>query len=286
MKKKEKSAQLAGRYADIFRCPVCGGDMHVREQASLVCGNGHSFDFAKQGYVNMLNKPVKTQYDKTLFEHRHAFITESGFYDALHTTIADAVGQMTGESALKVLDAGSGEGSHLAKVMAHIDRADAVGIGVDIAKEGIMMAAKHYPEQLWLVGDLAELPIADAQSDVILNILSPASYETFNRVLSPGGRIIKVVPGAGYLKELREVLYKGTDKAQYDNADTVALFEAQYGPSERMHITKNAPLEEPALRHLAGMSPLAWNQAPGELDDFISHQRTVTLDLEILIGHK
>ncbi|GAA3720630.1 hypothetical protein GCM10022378_08260 [Salinicoccus jeotgali] len=286
MKKKEKSAQLAARHADIFRCPVCGADMHVREQASLVCRNAHAFDFAKQGYVNMLNKPVKTQYDKALFEDRHAFITESGFYLALHTAIAETVGQVTGESSLKVLDAGSGEGSHLARIMADIDREDAVGVGVDIAKEGIMMAAKHYPEQLWLVGDLADLPIADAKSDVILNILSPARYDAFNRVLAPGGCIIKVVPGAGYLKELREALYKGTDKAQYDNADTVALFEAQYGPSERMHITKSVPLDEAALRHLSGMSPLAWNQAPGELDDFITQARTVTLDLEILIGRK
>ena len=36
-----------------FCCPVCGGTLERREHAA-VCGNGHSFDIARQGYLHLL----------------------------------------------------------------------------------------------------------------------------------------------------------------------------------------------------------------------------------------
>ena len=36
-----------------LRCPVCGG-MFGREPSLLRCSNGHCFDLAKEGYVNLL----------------------------------------------------------------------------------------------------------------------------------------------------------------------------------------------------------------------------------------
>ena len=43
------------KYADcgrVLACPVCGGSLQLQER-SLVCDARHSFDLAKQGYVNL-----------------------------------------------------------------------------------------------------------------------------------------------------------------------------------------------------------------------------------------
>src|SRR5699024_8950783 len=80
-------------------------------------------------------------------------------------------------------------------------------MGLDVSKEGVIMAAKNYKDTIWLVGDLANTPIGDGSCQVILNIFSPANYMEFKRVLAPNGLVVKVVPRANYLKELREVLF-------------------------------------------------------------------------------
>lgn len=61
---------------------------------------------------------------------------------------------------------------------------------------------------MWFVADLANLPIADQSVAVIMNILSPANYQEFKRVLVDDGLIIKVVPRSDYLAELREAIGK------------------------------------------------------------------------------
>lgn len=57
MTNKEKSAKVVSEIVDIFRCPICHRSMKVVDFKSLICSNNHTFDFAKQGYVNMLTRP-------------------------------------------------------------------------------------------------------------------------------------------------------------------------------------------------------------------------------------
>ncbi|WHT49041.1 methyltransferase domain-containing protein [Sporosarcina thermotolerans] len=107
-----------------------------------------------------------------------------------------------------LLDAGCGEGSHLCAIHSQL-QIESVGIGIDLAKEGISAASKAYPGIIWSVADLAAMPFQDFQIDVILNVLSPANYAEFNRILKRGGIVVKVVPESGYLQELREAFYGG-----------------------------------------------------------------------------
>lgn len=285
MTKKIKSAQFANEFKHVFQCPVCKSSMEVVDFKSLVCRKNHSFDFAKQGYVNMLTRSVQSQYDKELFLARNQIIMESNLYSPLHEKLSEVIWKHSKES-LMVLDAGCGEGSHLKRIFDTYENEALTGIGLDISKEGVRMAASKYGEMIWLVGDLANSPIADHSIDVMLNILSPANYMEFKRILIPNGLIIKVVPRTYYLHELRQAHYDKEEATNYRNDQTVTLFQQHFQLMDKIHLYYTKELTKTELSNLVQMSPLAWNSSKTERDLFINQDasKKITVDFDILVG--
>ena len=287
MKKKEKSAALFQEHVHAIRCPICNSPMKVVELKSLICLQNHSFDFAKQGYVNLLTRPVKSNYDKELFKARQSIITESDLYLPLHQKISDMILEHVDREEVIVFDAGCGEGSHLQKILKECRDEKMVGIGLDISKEGIRQAASQYEGISWIVGDLANSPIADQSCHYILNILSPANYKEFNRILVPDGFVIKVVPNSNYLKELREVLFDQPNKKSYTNDETVSLFSEQFKLIDVVNLKYTEELTKQQSTNLIEMTPLAWNVSKDDVEQIIERGiPEVTVDLDILIGRK
>ncbi|HZG83126.1 MAG TPA: hypothetical protein VEZ13_20405, partial [Brevibacillus sp.] len=65
---------------------------------------------------------------------------------------------------LHLLDAGCGEGSHLVSIQQKIlerTKIAPLGVGLDISKEGIKIAAKRSSNTIWCVADLARCPVMD-----------------------------------------------------------------------------------------------------------------------------
>ena len=70
-----------------------------------------------------------------------------------------------------------------------------------------------------------ESSFCPASFDTILNLFSPSNYQEFDRILKPGGQVIKVVPAASYLKELRQAFYPDDSAKQvYSNERVVDKF--------------------------------------------------------------
>ncbi|MFD4492486.1 putative RNA methyltransferase [Lysinibacillus fusiformis] len=272
LSKRAIGAALINQHIALFACPLCQQSMHVYEQGSLVCSANHSFDIAKQGYVNMLTHGSTSKYSKDLFESRKAVI-DSGIYDVVEAKIGKLI-----NSANTVLDTGCGEGSHLARIMN--EKKNGVGIGIDIAKEGILAGARHYPQQIWCVGDLAKSPFAQGSFDAILNILSPANYEEFKRLLAPNGCIVKVVPQSGYLQELRAQLYADSSKETYSNEQIVARFQDSFGEVNIERVTYTLPLAQELVPALLEMTPMGWHKKD-ETDIVLSE---ITIDVDLLVG--
>lgn len=273
LSKREASAQQIAKYIVLFSCPICQSDMTMRAPAMLVCTNNHSFDLAKQGYVNVMTHPTTSKYSKALFESRMTII-QSGLYDALQQDIANIV-----KGAQTILDTGCGEGSHLARICTLLEDS-VVGVGIDIAKEGIIEAAKYYPEQIWCVGDLAKSPFQSDSFDIVLNILSPANYEEFKRLLKPNGLVVKVVPQHHYLKELRAELYADSDKVEYSNEQTVARFRESFDHVSVKRLTYTVQLLPELIPALLEMTPMGWHK-DNKNDITLSE---ITIDVDILIG--
>ncbi|WP_246569236.1 putative RNA methyltransferase [Allobacillus halotolerans] len=281
----EESAKRIQHHEQQLRCPICHQPIRIGESNKLICTNRHSFDLAKQGYVNLLNQPSDSQYDKKLFASRRQIITETGLYHLLHKKIAEIVAENLPEAGqYMILDAGSGEGSHLHEVVKSQQEPTVSGIGIDISKEGVKMAAGQYKDQMWFVADLANLPIADQSVAVIMNILSPANYQEFKRVLVDDGLIIKVVPRSDYLAELREAIGKKEAQA-YDNKKITSLFGEHFQLIDVISLTNQVELTAQERKHLSQMAPLAWHADQEKIDRFVhGSSGNVTVDLDVLVG--
>jgi 23S rRNA (guanine745-N1)-methyltransferase len=289
-KKIDLAKVLFSEHSYLFSCPVCGTDMSLGESASLCCSNKHSFDLARQGYVNLLpGKAKASKYDQILFKSRLA-LHQSGFFSELLSALASAISTYVsfnpGEQ-LVILDAGCGEGSHLAHLVTQISSQgqQTLGIGLDIAKDGIRLAAATHSGLLWCVADLARSPLQAAQFDVILNILSPANYAEFRRLLKPGGMVIKVIPGPNYLQELRTILYADSSKESYQNEDSLQHFAQQFELLDSQHIDYQQELIAATLGHLLQMTPLAWSAQPAALEAVRqTGLKHITIDLATMVG--
>lgn len=260
------------RHESIFACPICSQPITVSDTGTLSCERQHSFDVAKQGLIHLLPRAVTSMYSKELFESRHEVIT-SGLYDNVQQKVAE----LLLEEPL-ILDTGCGEGSHLARICAR--KQGAVGVGIDIAKEGIVTAAKNYADFIWCVGDLANSPYRAGAFNTILNFLSPANYGEFKRLLAPGGQVIKVVPQENYLKELRMQAFADSEKEAYSNAETVARFKENFDTVDIYRVTYTMPLEESLVPKLLEMTPMGWHIQ----DRTQIKLAEITIDLDILVG--
>ena len=283
MSRKENAASLVQDYAEVFICPVCGDIVEVVELKSVVCPKRHTFDFAKQGYINVLTRSMKVNYDKELFAARENIIMKHKLYDPLHTRLLEVIKvEAANNPRSLLLDAGAGEGSHLAKILDQMETV--TGIGIDISKEGIRLAASKSETAMWLVGDLANIPVKDHSLHTIINILSPANYQEFKRVLIENGLMIKVVPGANYLIELRDTILE-EQKRFFTNEETISLFKQHYSDVQIEELTYTKELNQAEIRDLIKMSPLSWNAEQESINELRNREHFgITIDLAILIG--
>lgn len=289
--KRMKSAEHLSNFESIFKCPICNSSMKVFKLKSLICSNNHTFDFTKQGYINLTTHLVKTKYSKDLFEARRKLIAENGFFKPLSQAIAEIINKHAfKKGTISLIDMGCGEGSHLSNI-SEIVSSDynkiTTGVGIDLSKEGVLIAAKNYTNKIWAVADLANTPFKDKQFDVILNILSPSNYAEFNRLLKADGLVVKVVPQSGYLKELREVIFDEPVKQSYSNVDTFERFNENFQLVDSSRLCYTVTLDNPAIQTLVQMTPLSWATMEGQVKSFLkANSAQITVDLEILIGKK
>ena len=256
------------RHIELLQCPQCGGAFVRLQNHAIFCENNHTFNFSRRGAVNFYEKPVDSVYTKELFTHRRTVFAMGAYntvFDALRAEL-DAVAP-----GAVIIDAGCGEGSYLSAVARKEDST----FGVDIEKDAIDLAARDYSNSMWFVADITRLPFAPQTADVVLNVLTPAAYDSFRRVLKPGGLLIKLVPGSGYLQELRNA----GQMEPYTNQNVVNLFMRQFPNAKQRQIVYSVPLDAPLANAFWHMTPLLSaqkeNMPPVDL-------RHVTIDFTLL----
>ena len=265
--------------ASAFACPICQEALDLVQQ-SLACPNRHSFDLAKFGYVNLAPQvKASKDYDKENFQNRQ-LVLENGFYNHILNALSECLSPLAHPA--NILDIGCGEGYYSRSLQER--HPDHSFYAFDLSKESIQLAAKSDQEWKvkWFVGDLAHLPLLDQSMDLLLDIFSPANYQEFKRVLAPEGRLIKVIPTAAHLQEIRQKVKDHLDQVDYSNKQIIQHFSDHFTIENTIHCQERFELT-PALREaLLSMTPLLFHVDPAQID--WTDLTQVTISATILIG--
>lgn len=279
--KKMINALIMEEHEAIFACPICTSEMSIRHHQTLICRENHSFDIAKQGYVHLAPQAHATKYDQSLFQARKLVMT-SPFFQPLLQKLSTVIQQHNEGQSICILDAGCGEGSHLHTLVSNLER-QAVGVGIDLSKEGILEAAKSYPGYIWSVADLAKCPFQGKQFDILLNILSPANYAEFVRVLADDGLFIKIVPATHYLQELRVAF----DKEKESERAPIDKIRESFSEVIEERVTYKVPMQQELLTQLVKMTPLSWSASSEQIEEALNGDIThITIDVTLIIATK
>ena len=148
---------------DKWLCPVCGGIL-TPDGGSYRCDEGHCYDIAKSGYVNLIrsNKSLHGD-DRDMIRARNRFL-DSGYYAPLRDALCEVLREtLAGTEAPVCLDAGCGECYYTAAMH------NAVGgemLGIDLSRDALIIGEKRRAGLELAVASVNALPLGDGVTDV------------------------------------------------------------------------------------------------------------------------
>lgn len=248
------------RFRDLA-CPLDGLPL-VEEPGRLCCPNGHSFDIARQGYVNLLpvqhKKSRRPGDSQAMVDARGRFL-DSGVYRPIAERVGDTAATLLAPGGpCGVLDAGCGEGYYLAHLVGRLGREPGGerlnAVGLDIAKPAIVSACRRSREITWLVASNARPPVMPGSMDLVTCLFGFPSWPAFAEVLKPGGAVLLVDPGPDHLAELRAVIYPEVRRRPPPPLDKAEAAGFRLAASDSLHYA-SGPLSRQQLDWLLTMTP-------------------------------
>ncbi|MEV0943658.1 putative RNA methyltransferase [Micromonospora wenchangensis] len=270
-----------------LRCPVCTEPLATAtDTRALRCPRRHSFDLARQGYVNLLTGCAPHVGDTAEMVAARANFLAAGHYDVISSALAETAATWLATAAGPaepdglaaatplateagfgayplVVEAGAGTGRHLAAVLSAWP--DAVGLALDVAKPALRRAARAHPRAAAALADTWQrLPLANRSVAVLLDVFAPRNGDEFHRVLHPAGVLLVVTPTDAHLAELVDVL--GLLRVDPAKADRVAdSLAGRFTPEHTAVHTARLSLDRAEVGTLVGMGPSAWHTDPARL---------------------
>jgi len=251
----------------VLACPVCQEALWPVSSA-LRCAQGHGYDLAREGYVNLLVAQHRSSkdpgYSREMIAARRDFF-DAGHYQAHADDLAAIlVAQLSGEPAEVVLDAGCGEGYYLRRLRVALDAGagdDPVLCGLDISKHGVRVAARRDRAGLYAVAGTHRIPVLTERVSVLLTHFSPVSPDDFARVLRPGGVLLVAGPGEGHLYSFKQLLYD--TPTTHQPADQLAG-DGRFALVSTTRIRHPLHLDRAQhVRELLAMTPFFWTLDAG-----------------------
>lgn len=256
-----------------YACPKCKAIAAIQDN-TLKCSNNHSYDFSKKGYIHLLPNYKNSKYHTKLFLARDAIFSKSYYKHILDSIITI----LSKEKFKHLIDVGCGEGYYIRNLKEIF--LDCYFYGLDNSKEAITYATMSDKKNPYMLANLSNLPFSSSSIDIMLNILSPANYEEFFRVLKKDGFIIKIIPTANYLKEIREI-FANTD---YSNQETIDNIEKYCQIVDKIKVSKQFSLDYQDAENFLQMTPLTFSKTIGQAE--INQLKQISVELDILLLRK
>lgn len=247
----------------LLECPVCWQSLATSGSA-LMCAHGHSFDIARQGYINLLGGGARPSTADTaeMVAAREAFLA-TGHYRPIADAVSAAVGDSLSEAEGWILDAGAGSGYYLAAVLERYGRLD--GLALDISKYAARRAVRTHERMVSVVADTwARVPVVSGGVAAVMSVFAPRNAAEFARVLRPGGVLVTVIPTRDHLRGLIGPLGLVTVEADKHERLTAGMRESFDHERERS-VELPLRLSHPEVVDLVRMGPSARHTELGEL---------------------
>ena len=229
-------------------CPICGMPLQQQER-EYRCENRHSFDIARQGYVNLLTVQQKKSLHpgdtREQVLSRRSFLDE-GFYAPIARTLCATAQEMNAKGP--VLDIGCGEGYYSTQLAAALNTEL---VGLDISKEAVRVAAAKYKDALWLCGTAAHLPVGDHSAGCITSLFALTMAKEFHRCLASDGLYFQVLAAQDHLLGLKSIIYPELKLKEKDSVPDLPGFELLKSVPIRFTFT----VEGDQVQNLLSMTP-------------------------------
>jgi len=248
----------------VLACPDCGEGMAL-DAGALRCGNGHSFDVARQGYANLLTGGVRAGTADTadMVEARERFLG-AGHFAAVELEVARIAGGLLRDGPPGcVVDVGAGIGRYLAAVLDQ--EPGRVGLALDISKFAARRAARAHPRIGAVVCDAwRPLPVRTGSAALVLDVFAPRNAPEFARVLHPDGALTIVTPTSRHLRELVGPLGMLTVDVRKDERLSTTLAD-RFVADGASTVAFEMALEHQDVTALVGMGPSSRHGSPAAL---------------------
>lgn len=175
-----------------------------RDATAYFCPRGHTYDVARNGYVNLLQPQDRRSSSagdsKAAVDARLRLLTSGVGRSILEGFVQRAAALDLGDHPV-VVELGSGSGDALAGLA---DARPITGVGIDLSTAAIRHAARRFPALTWVVANAdRRLPILDQRADLVLSLHARRHPNECARVLGPTGFLLVAVPSRDDLIELR-----------------------------------------------------------------------------------
>lgn len=295
----EKNKRMLSMNSDLHKtlllCPVCKGEMvKVPAARNFKCEHGHTYDIAKEGYVNLLlsnQKKSKNPGDsKDMVAARKDFLSK-GYYHPVSNKINETIERFIpkDKSAWSILDLGCGEGYYSQHLKKQLNKNDITidYYGLDISKEAVRQASKVNKDGIWIVGNNYSIPIPNQSLDCIFSVFSPYNLEECSRVLKKDGILLIVSPRPNHLIEMKSIIYSEVTEKEYKiqigGREVIKSIEMV----EENNVTFQIELPQEDMQSLLKMTPHFWKTTTENKQKLNLYQSLiVTIDMSLKVLKK
>lgn len=217
-----------------------------------MCPSGHSFDVAREGYVNLLvagQRRSRAPGDSAeMVQARRRFLA-TGAFDPITDSVAILLEQ---RAPSLVLDVGCGEGRHTRGL-----RAEGV-LGIDVAKPAVALAARAHRAGAYAVASAAELPLAEGAVEAALVVFGPVFPRELARVVRTDGVVVVAHPGPAHLATMRSLVY--AEPHPHEEKPPLRHGSAWFEEVASVPVTFAVEVSDPdVLSDLFTMTPYRWH---------------------------
>lgn len=261
-----------------FLCPVCNLPL-IEKDTCASCERGHLFDKAKEGYFYLLTPEKRGSKDpgdnKEMISARRDFL-DGQYYAPLAERIAQIINKRYPQGAT-IVDAGTGSGFYLSKIINSHKEFDDEYFAIDISKHAVRISAKRNKVAHCAVASVFNIPLEDKCADIVVCVFSPYAMEEYSRILKDDGILIVAYPCEKHLIQLRTALYENVREV------ATTLPQSDFISVDEEELSYRFELGNKDICNLLTMTPYVY-RAPKEAIDKLKRENKMAFTADFHIN--